>query len=938
MHNISEKIKAILLARRQRLVKAGTGGSGKFPFKKVMLWALIGFIGLIIASVIFFAIFIAVLSIGLPDVRDIDKLSVAQSTTIYDREGNILYVKHGDENRKYVPYDQISKHLVDATVSIEDSEFWTHKGFDIPGIVAAVMHEVFGIGGARGGSTITQQYVKNAFLTNERSYTRKLKELILAVRLEQAYDKEKIMELYLNKIPYGNTAYGIEKAAEIYFGKKAIDLDIAESAILAALPQAPSYYNPYGSNRYSELLVSAEKLKEAGIYDSSRLEKGVDYKMGLIGRSYQVDEEKYIYLPGRADLILRMMNEEGYITLEEKTEAFTKLGTIEITEHIQRISAPHFVFYVIQQLEEKYGKEVVEQGGLQVYTTIDPKLQEIAEKAVFDGVETSKAKFNATNGSLVAIDPATGQILAMVGSKDYYDDEIDGKVNIATSYRQPGSSFKPYVYAMAFYNRYAPANVVYDVRTQFGAGTPPDNYDGTFRGPVTIRWALGQSRNIPAIKAYFLAGEQKPILDLTQRMGINYLSTDRDFGWPLALGTAEITLLDHTSAFGVFAAGGKRMPANGILKITNSKGDILEQVDENKKPEEVLDPQVAYLITSILSDRSVSLGPNLWPGDLIAAVKTGTSNKKVGNINYPTNLWTVGYTTDIVVGVWTGNSDDRKSGNLYLKANGYDASAPIWKRFLLEGAAAKGWSAKEFPIPAGIQKVAVSVATGKLPGAGSEGVRTDVFASFGLPTEADTSFTTVKIDKRNNLLANDFCPKEFVQEKSFRVHQDIVTTYPNWNAGVAAWAAGMALKATEDGSVAVVAGVAPKEYSPLCSEAQLKSNRSIRITSPGNYSKVAVGRTTVTVDVTSDFPIERVAYYMDGQMQNTVQSPPYTGEIRISRFEDEGSIHTIRAVVTDINGYSAESTIEVRLEGEPTDDNPIIEGDNPATPEATVDN
>jgi len=929
MNNISEKIKAVLLARRQRLFKAGSAGTGKFPLKKVLLWALIGFVGLIIASIIFFAIFIAVLSIGLPDVRDIDKLSVAQSTTIYDREGNILYVKHGDENRKYVPYEQISPNLVNATVSIEDEEFWTHQGFDIPGIIAAGLHETLGIGSARGGSTITQQYVKNAFLSNEHSYTRKIKELILAVRLEQAYDKQKIMELYLNKIPYGNTAYGIEKAAEIYFGKKAIDLDIAESCILAALPQAPSFYNPYGSNRYSELLISVERLQELGIYEASRLTRDIDYKMGLIGKSYLVDETRYIYLPGRADLILRKMAEDGYITLEEKNAAFGELGTIEITEHIEKIAAPHFVFYIIEQLEEKYGKEVVEQGGLQVYTTIDPQLQEIAETAVLEGVESNKARFNATNGALVAIDPATGQILSMVGSKDYYDTEIDGNVNIATAYRQPGSSFKPYVYAMAFYNRYAPATVIYDTRTQYGAGTPPNNYDGTFRGPMSIRWALGQSRNIPAIKAYYLAGEQKPVLDLAQRMGVHFLSTDTEFGWPLALGAAEITLLDHTAGFSVFAAGGKRMPITGILKVTNAQGDFFEQFDENKKPEEVLDPQVAYLITSILTDHSVSLGQNLWISNLITGVKTGTSNKKVGTVNYPSNLWCMGYTTKIAVGVWTGNSDDRKSGNMYLNADGYNASAPIWRNFMIQAAELKGWGPEEFPMPPGIQKVAVSAATGKLPGGGSEGIREDFFASFGLPTEVDNSFSRVKVDTRNNLLANDFCPKEFVQEKSFRIHQDVVTIYPSWNAGVAAWAAGVALKAAEDGSAPTAVGAPPTEVSPLCSEAQLKSNRSIRITSPGNYSIVEPGRTTIAVDVSSDFPIEKVVYYMDGQLQNTIRTAPYTGEIRISNFADPGSIHSVRAVITDINGYSAESSIEVRMAGEGG-------GDNPATPDPTI--
>jgi len=948
MNNISEKIKAVLLARRQRVFRASSGGGGgKFPLKKVLLWGLIGFVGLILLGIITLTIFIAVLSVGLPDVHDIDKLSVAQSTTIYDREGNVLYVKHGDENRKYVPYDQISKYLVDATVSIEDDEFWNHKGFDLPGIIKAGMYEVFGIGTARGGSTITQQYVKNAFLSSEHSYTRKIKELILAVRLEQAYDKKTIMELYLNKIPYGNTAYGIEKASEIYFGKDAKDLDIAESAVLAAIPQAPSYYNPYGSNKNSELIIPLEKVKELGIKESSQLAVDVDYKMGLIGKGYILDEvtNEGLYIPGRADLVLRKMFDYKYITQEEKDAAWKKMQEIVFTEHIERMKAPHFVFYVIEQLEEKYGKEVVEQGGLQVYTTIDPQLQELGETLITEGVESNATRFNATNGALVAIDPKTGQILAMVGSKDYYDTAIDGNVNLATSFRQPGSSFKPYVYAMAFYNRYAPATVIYDTRTQFGAGAPPNNYDGTFRGPMAIRWALGQSRNIPAIKAYYLAGEQKPILDLTQRMGLHFLSTETDYGWPLALGAAEITLLDHTSGFGVFANGGKRMPATSIMKVTNSDGAVLEEIDPNKKPEEVLDPQVAYLITSILSDRGVSLGQYLWASNQVTAVKTGTSNKKVGTVNYPSNLWCMGYTTSIAVGVWTGNSDDRKSGNMYLNADGYNASAPIWRKFIEQSATLKNYPKEEFPVPPGIQKVTVSAATGKLPGGNvpPEGLKQDVFASFGLPTEVDNSFSSVKIDTRNNLLANDYCPKEFVKEKAFRIHQDVVTTYENWNAGVQAWAAGVALKASEDaaatGQTASVSGVPPKEFSPLCTKEQMNSTRSIRITSPGNYSKLSTGKTTVTVDASASSGIKQVTYYLDGQLQETSRSAPYSGEIRISQFVEPGSIHTVKAVVTDMNDYSAESSIEIRITGEEGNGGDTlgpVDGDNPATPDPST--
>ena len=901
MNKIHQKVKALLK------VKEGD----KLSFKKIAILVLVGFLSLFLLGVITLTIFIAALSVGLPDVRDIDKLSVAQSTTIYDREGNVLYVKHGEENRKYVEYDKISQDLINATVSIEDDEFWNHKGFDLPAIVKAGMYEVFGVGSKRGGSTITQQYVKNAFLTPERSYIRKIKELILAVRLEQAYDKEMILELYLNKIPYGNNAYGIQKAAEIYFDKNAKELDIAESAMLSGLPQAPSYYNPYGSNRYSELIVSVAELERKNVTEATELEKGVDYKLGLIGKGYQYENGNGIYIPGRADLILRKMYDDGVITGDEKDQAWRKLQDLELEEHISRIEAPHFVFHIIEQLEEKYGKEVVEQGGLQVYTTIDPELQEIAETAIENGA-AANVRFNATNASLVSINPDNGQILAMVGSKDYYDKEIDGNVNIATSYRQPGSSFKPYVYAQAFYNRYSPGNIIYDVKTQFGGGEPPNNYDGRFLGPMSIRRALAQSRNIPAIKMYYLAGGQEPVLNLAEKMGIEFLTKDRDYGWPLALGTAEVTLLDHTSAYATFANGGKRVPPVSILKITNAQGDVLEEFEEGREFEEVLDPQIAYLISHILSDLSVRLGPSMTVNGQVNAAKTGTSNKKVNNINIPSNLWTMGYTTHLATGVWAGNSDDRESGNLAATANGYEGAAPIFKDFMTNAHSVKGYEREEFPSPPGIQTVTVSAASGQLPGSATpEGsVRSEIYASFGIPTEVDRSFTTVRVDKRNGLLANEWCPKEEVEERSYQVHHSIDPTNEVWEAAVQAWAAAQAAK--EEG---IRIGAAPTEYSPLCTKEHLNAKRSIRITDPSNYSKVESGNLDVNVKAKSDFEIDNVTYYLDGTLQNTSRTAPYAGTLRISRFLEPESTHTVRAVLTDIHGYTAESTIEIRIKG-----------------------
>lgn len=497
------------------------------------------------------------------------------------------------------------------------------------------------------------------------------------------------------------------------------------------------------------------------------------------------------------------------------------------------------------------------------------------------------------------------------------------KLPVPQSPEAPDLSFKPYVYAMAFYNRYNPATQIYDVKTPFGTKYP-NNYDGTFRGPMSMRRALAQSRNIPALKTYYLAGEQEPIINLAERMGIKFLAKDRDYGWSLALGTAEMQLLDHTAGFGVFANGGKRMPPTAILKVTNAQGDILEEFDENYHGEEVLDPQIAYLITHILSDTGARLGPNLTIPGQVNAAKTGTSNKKVRGINIPSNLLTMGYTTHLVTGVWAGNSNDSESGNLSVYSNGYEAAGPIFKRFMTEAHNIKEYPYEEFPVPPGIQTIAINGEDTELTP--DQTKYTEVFASFSDKESAKKNVQTTMIDTRNNLLANEYCPREYVEERTFQEHHSIEPArFPKWDEAVQLWAKQLAEK--EEGNVF---GAAPTETSPLCSKEHYNSTRSIKITNPTNYSKVDPGNLSVSVKMKSDFDIDKVNFYLDGTLQNTVYSSPYTGNMRISRFLEPGSTHTIKAVLSDIHGYSAESSIEIRLTGEPPEEN------NNATPDPQV--
>jgi penicillin-binding protein 1A len=913
--NIKEKFQEIIGKIKDKFSNNGGGPTGpnfRGPKKEVDVLRLLKLIGLAIlalgaAGVIAMTLLIILVSFSLPNIHDLDKLSLAQSTTIYDREGNVMYVKHGDENRQYVPFEQISNNIINATIAIEDDQFWTHSGFDLVGIARAVFINVSSLDSKQqGGSTITQQYIKNTFLTSEKSYIRKLKELILAVQLEQTYDKKKIIELYLNKIPYGNNAFGVEKASQIYFKKKAKDLNLAEATILASLPKAPSHYNPYGQYKFSVLTKTFEPddLKGRSVKSEADL-KDNEFIRGLIGKEFKINDENSVYIQGRTDLVLRTMERLGYITSTEKEEALAKLQTIEFNQYVSSIKAPHFVFHVLSQLEKKYGKELVEQGGLHVYTSIDPKLQEAAEKAITEGVEKNK-RFNAKNGALTAIDPKTGQVLAMVGSKDFFSKEIDGAVNVATQYRQPGSSFKPIVYAKAFYNRYAPGSIVFDVETRFGSSAYPKNFDGTFMGPMSIRKALGLSRNIPAIKAYFLAGEQKEIIELSERMGISFLDTQEDYGWPLALGTAEVRQLDLVSAFGVFANGGIRQEPVTILKIKNATGETLEEWKE-KEGLEALDPQIAYLINDILADPAVKIGENVSVAGKTVAAKTGTSNRKVNNTYYPHDLWTIGYTPSLVVGVWTGNNDAKKEGNLATTASGYSASAPIWKQFMTE--ALKNQQDEKFPIPDGIRHETISKLTGKLPGPNTPASQliTDVFASFSVPTEIDDSYTEAKVDDRNKKLANDYCPTQYVKNQVYLSIHDIAPI-PAWQEGAQRWMQSHMGEAIEG----AILGAPPIVESELCSQINLASAPKIVITSLSENEKIETGSTlNVTISITAANGTEKAEFYLDDQFKYSSNTSPYTGIIRLPKAEVGTKKHIIKVVVFDNFGYSGEASVNI---------------------------
>ncbi len=894
------------------------GSSSKIKPRRLLSWIVLICISAALFAAFALTILVVALSIGLPDVRQFDKLAGTQSTVIYDKSGGILYTLHGEENRKYVQLSEISPFLQKATLAIEDDQFYYHAGFDLTGIAAAVLHETLGIGNARGGSTITQQLAKNSFLNAERSYTRKLKELILAVRLERAYDKNKILELYLNRIPYGSNAYGSEMASQLYFGKPARELTLAESVVLAGLPQLPTYYSPYGPHLYSKI----EKEITADTKANDITNK--DYTGGLIGKAVVLENGETVFLPGRADVVLRRMNELGIINKSEKDAASEELQKLVFTKHSESFKAEHFVFEVRNQLETMLGKEVLAQGGLQVQTTLDPVLQTIAEDSLKKQIEKQKDVYNVSTGALFSINVKTGEIISMVGAADYFDTEAHGNVNHVMAKRQPGSSFKPFIYAKAFANRFAPATIIYDTPTDFG-NYKPKNYDGTFMGPMTIRRALAQSRNIPAIKAYFMAGQQAEIMPFVKSLGLDSLNPDTEYGPSLALGTGETSLYDMVRGFSAFATGGNKVTPYAIAKITTNAGDVLYDRTTDPSaatpPQSVMDPQVAYLISSILSDHSVNLGQRLNIADHTVAVKTGTSTagQSKDGIVYPSNVWTIGYTPTIATGVWAGNSDGK---TLKVLADGYNIAAPVWNEYMT--AALKEIPDEKFTVPQGIVTKTVSKASGKLASETTPGDMkiSDSFASFSVPTEVDTSVKVIKVVKEDGLLPNEFTPEDAIEERTFIDHKDPIDTFPSWLEGIKKWVASNKEKNP------TFPAFPPTETTKIFTAQTAASKPTISFTMPTAYEIITTREFAVDVSISAANGVKKVMYFMGDRTTPNVTkfTEPFKTKLRFPKDAPAGPF-TISVKIIDDVGYSAEAKLDIKYEPivTPTVTEPVAE-------------
>lgn len=824
-------------------------------------WGKIAFFGVVSGVVLVLVLFLWV-SRNLPDPNQVQRKS-GYSTVILDREGEeVLFDLYTDENRKFTPIEEVPEYLKQATVAVEDKDFYEHRGFDLMGMARGFLR-LFTTGRAQGGSTLTQQLVKNALLTSERTMVRKLKEFVLAVRIESRFTKDEILQMYFNETPYGGTAWGVSAATEMYFDKEVSELDLVECVFLAGLPQSPTRYSPYGRN-----------------------------------------PEAYI---ARASIVARRMREDGYISKEVEDEVLKALPEVEFQVLGTSIHAGHFVMHIRGLLEDMYGPEMLDQGGWKITTTLDWDLQGEAEEIVAKEIGKVSDSLHITNGASVIIDTNSGEVLSMVGSRDFFDEEVDGEVNVVTRLRQPGSSIKPLVYATAFSEGYNPASVLMDTVTEFPGkdeNTPyePKNYDGEEHGLLHLRDALASSINVPAVKLLALVGV-KDVLTQGYKMGLTSLEPTREnlsrLGLSMALGGGEIRLLDMATAYSAFANGGTKVEAVFILKIEDPDGEVVYE-HKSVKQEKVLDEKVAFLINDILSDnnaRLITFGVNSYlnMGDRAVAVKTGTTNDMRDN-------WTIGWSRDRIVGVWVGNNDNSAMKGV---ASGVSGASPIWRKEMLEVLAKT--PDQPWEIPSGVEQVELDEVSG-YPAHDGFPSYTEWIISGTLPTGEDPIHKKIEVcrgqtDKLAGILQvaqGNYDEREVIDIKE----SDPLTDKDLWQKAIDGW-----ISRQGDEKYRV-----PTEYC------EASEGIDVQIVSPKDRSRVDGETVTIRFEISSNKEIDWVKLYIDNELEQEFSSAPYHKEIMLM----DGQ-YTIRVLAKDVDGRESDRVHEFGMNEDWDDGEEVVE-------------
>ncbi len=800
--------------------------SSNVPPKRLLLvaraLALLCLAGTVV-GIIGFLLIATIVSATLPNPQTVVRHE-GFSSKVLDRDGNLLYDVFDNERIVPVSESDLPKYLRQATVATEDKDFYKHGGYDPIGPLR-IIYNVIVNRRLIGGSTLTQQLVKNKLLNSDRTVVRKFKELLLSMQIEQAFTKEQILTMYLNEAPYGGNSRGVGAAADQYFGKSVKDLTLVESAILAGLPQRPSVYSPTTGKK---------------------------------------DENGVGYWVGRTIGVLRRMREDGYITADQEKFALDEIKVKTFDKSAIAIKAPHFVFFVKDLLEKEYGDKVLEQGGLKVTTTLDSRMQQEAQKSVKEEID-KVAKLKISNGSAMVMNPNSGEILAMVGSKDYFAKDVDGQFNVAVDgLRQPGSSIKPVTYLLALRKGFTPSSMIADVPTTFPGGIgqkdyEPKNYDGKFRGPVQMRFALGSSLNIPAVKLLAKVGV-KDMLQLAYDMGFETLEpsvvNQRRFGLSVTLGGGEVHLINTITAYSAFANGGRKVEPVAILKIEDSSGKVLYEYKPTTG-KQVISAQEAFLMNHMLSDnnaRLLSFGANsqLNYGERAVAVKTGTTNNQVDN-------WTVGWTKKAIIGVWVGNNDNSPMKSV---ASGLTGASPIWKR-IMNDTIAHGYKDEAWDIPEGVEAKLVDAISG-YPEHDGFLARTEYTINGTLPSLPDPVHTKLKLCRGQNKLASeaDLARGEY-DEKEFIVmkEDDPVSTdgKNRWQEGIDAW-----IKGQGDARYNV-----PTENCDSTNDVFVDFDPNI---DHQNYSGNEV---EMKLRTATDGDIDKVEIYVNDAVKTTLRDRPY---------------------------------------------------------------
>ena len=799
-----------LSAEEKKLLKA----------KRLRIIAL-AFLGMVIIGIVAFLAMFAWYSKDLPKPGEVVRKE-GFSSKIYDREGQLLYDLYEEERRNPVSFEQIPEDLKHATIAIEDKDFYKHGGFDFLTIVRIPYNLIFRGGRVVGGSTLTQQLVKNVFLSNEKTITRKFKEFVISTQIERKFTKDEILAMYLNESPYGGNGWGVGTAVEMYFNKPITELTLLESAFLAGLPQRPSVYSPY---------------------------------------SGRLDDDGKPFWQMRTKAVLSAMKENGYITDIAYQDALASIENLKFERAATQIKAPHFIFYVRTQLEEMFGSELLNKGGLKVTTSLDWQLQEKAQMAVMEEVEGVK-KYNISNGAALAMDPQTGEILAMVGSKDYFDSDIGGQFNVVTDgLRQPGSSIKPITYLAMIQKGYNPASMLMDVQTTFNRNDKeepytPKNYDGKFRGPVSLRESLGSSLNIPAVKSLAIVGLEN-FLNLAYTMGLQTLEPTKEnlsrYGFAITLGGAEVKMIDLVTAYSAFANGGSKIEPASILKVEDQDGNLLYE-HYPVEGQKIIDEGETFIINNILSDnnaRLLAFGANslLNTGKPIA-VKTGTTNNMKDN-------WTIGWSQNVIVGTWVGNNDN--SAMSYV-ASGITGASPIWRRIIFS-ALELDYQAPEWQMPSNVDRVELDAVSG-FRSHDNFPVKWDYIIKGTLSNELDPIHRWLKVCKGEEhklateakISVGDYNEKEFIVLKE----DDPISEdgRNRWQEGIDAW-----LSSQTDSRYGN-----PTEY---CGS---EGDISVNLEMPKNEENISGTDVTYRIKAGSDAGVAKLELYIDGELKKTIDN------------------------------------------------------------------